>query len=117
LFIEMEQRTTIAPTIGRSSSWQFQIGGVDMTDKEVWLALARECPRRIMSELHCCGAYHHGTVARFPGKVLCCHKDTELHEGWKPTPAQVLARQASERNAAQHADLDDRTRLLATNSF
>jgi hypothetical protein len=64
-----------------------------MTDTEVWVALARECPRRIMSALHSCGEYHHGTCARFPGKVLCCHKNSQLPEGWKPTPAQERARQ------------------------
>jgi hypothetical protein len=71
-----------------------QIEVTDMTDKEVWMALARECPRRIMGELHSCGEYHHGTSSRFPGKVLCCHKRSVLPEGWQPTPAQVLARQA-----------------------
>jgi hypothetical protein len=68
-----------------------------MTDTEVWVALARECPRRIMGALHACGEYHHGTCARFPGKVLCCHKNSQLPEGWKPTPAQELACQAGRR--------------------
>ena len=68
-----------------------------MTDTEVWVALARECPRRIMSALHSCGEYHHGTCARFPGKVLCCHKDSPLPDGWKPTPAQELACQTAGR--------------------
>jgi hypothetical protein len=64
-----------------------------MTDMEVWMAIARECPRRIIGELHSCGEYHHGTSSRFPGKVLCCHKATELPEGWQPTPAQMHAQQ------------------------
>jgi hypothetical protein len=72
-----------------------QIEVKDMTDKEVWMALARECPRRIMGELHLCGEYHHGTSSRFPGKILCCHKRFVLPEGWQPTQAQVLALQAS----------------------
>jgi hypothetical protein len=71
-----------------------------MADKEVWMALARECPRRIMGELHLCGEYHHGTSSRFPGKILCCHKGSPLPEGWQATPAQVLARQARVGDAA-----------------
>ena len=66
-----------------------------MTDMDVWKAVARECPRRIMGELHACGEYHHGTSARFPGKILCCHRQSELPDGWQPTPAQVLATQSS----------------------
>ena len=69
-----------------------------MHHNELWLAVAHECPRRIMGELHQCGDYHHGTTARFPGKILCCHKSTALPEGWHPTPAQTLASQASEAN-------------------
>ena len=72
-----------------------------MTDTEVWVALARECPRRIMSALHSCGEYHHGTCTRFPGKVLCCHKDSTLPDGWKPTPAQELARRAGGRGTSE----------------
>jgi hypothetical protein len=79
-----------------------------MTDTEVWVALARECPRRIMSELHACGEYHHGTCARFPGKVLCCHRNSELPDGWKPTPAQELARQKAEPGSS-----DARLRAVA----
>ena len=71
-----------------------------MADKEVWMALARECPRRIMGELHACGEYHHGTSSRFPGKVLCCHKRSPLPEGWQPTPAQELALKALVCDAA-----------------
>ena len=45
---------------------------------EAWQRLAQECPRRIMGELHRSGAYHYGTAARYPGKVLCCHRDAAL---------------------------------------
>lgn len=48
-----------------------------------------------MGELHRCGEYHHGTTPRFPGKVLCCHRDTPLPEGWQPTEAQQQACAAS----------------------
>jgi hypothetical protein len=66
-----------------------------MPQIDSWLAVEHECPRRIMGELHRCGDYHHGTTARYPGKVLCCHKATPLPEGWQPTPAQARAWQAS----------------------
>jgi hypothetical protein len=56
-----------------------------------WLAVTLECPRRIMEALHQSGDYRHGTTPRFPGKVLCCHKDTPLPEGWEPTQAQKMA--------------------------
>ncbi len=62
-----------------------------MSNDASWLDVARECPRRIMAELHRCGDYRHGTSPRFPGKVLCCHRDTPLPEGWQPTPAQAVA--------------------------
>jgi hypothetical protein len=67
-----------------------------MTCEEAWLQVARECPRRIIGELHRCGEYHHGTSARFPGKVLCCHRATTLPAGWQPTKAQESACQADE---------------------
>ena len=66
-----------------------------MPHLQSWLAVTRECPRRIMGELHRCGEYHHGTTPRFPGKVLCCHRDTPLPNGWRPTPAQEQALEAS----------------------
>ena len=66
-----------------------------MPHLQSWLAVTRECPRRIMGELHRCGEYHHGTTPRFPGKVLCCHRNTPLPEGWQPTQAQKLASQLS----------------------
>lgn len=62
-----------------------------MTQQEVWTQLARECPRRIIDELHRRGDYIHGTSARYPGKVLCCHRDAALPPGWQPTPAQERA--------------------------
>jgi hypothetical protein len=67
-----------------------------MAPEEVWQRVARECPRRIVAALHRSGEYSHGTSTRFPGKVLCCHRDSELPEGWVPTPAQTLALQASQ---------------------
>jgi hypothetical protein len=70
-----------------------------MTREEAWLRVARECPRRILGSLHRCGDYHHGTTARFPGKVLCCHRSTTLPPGWQPTPAQEAAWQAEEEAA------------------
>ena len=70
-------------------------GGEIVPHHQSWLAVTRECPRRIMGELHRCGEYHHGTTPRFPGKVLCCHRDTPLPEGWQPTEAQQQAGAAS----------------------
>ena len=67
-----------------------------MTREEAWLRVARECPRRIIGELHRCGEYQHGTSTRFPGKVLCCHRATQLPPGWQPTEAQQVALDASE---------------------
>jgi hypothetical protein len=72
-----------------------------MPPEEVWLRVARECPRRIVAALHRSGEYSHGTSSRYPGKVLCCHRDSELPEGWVPTPAQTLAVQASQPLAGQ----------------
>jgi hypothetical protein len=68
-----------------------------MAYEDAWLDVARECPRRIMGELHRCGDYHHGTSSRYPAKVLCCHRDAPLPEGWRPTPAQVQAWQTAGR--------------------
>jgi hypothetical protein len=66
-----------------------------MPPEQAWLYVARECPRRIIAELHESGKYQHGTSERFPGKVLCCHHDTPLPEGWAPTAAQEAAWLAS----------------------
>ena len=62
-----------------------------MSPDEAGRQLAQECPRRILAALHLKGHYVHGTSARFPGKVLCLHKDTPLPEDWTPTPAQLQA--------------------------
>ncbi len=71
-----------------------------MPHEEAWTRVAHECPRRIIGELHCSGEYHHGTTSRFPGKVLCCHRDTALPPDWTPTPAQEEAWEASRHGAA-----------------
>ena len=60
-----------------------------MSQEEALLQLARECPRKIIGLLHRHGQYVHGTSSRFPGKVLCFHRDTPLPEDWEPTPAQA----------------------------
>jgi hypothetical protein len=65
-----------------------------MAPEEAWSRVARECPRRILGVLHRSGEYQHGTSGRFPGKVLCCHRDTPLPEDWAPTPAQAEALEA-----------------------
>ena len=73
-----------------------------MAAEEAWLRVARECPRRLLAALHRSGEYAHGTSLRYPGKVLCCHRDAELPEGWTPTPAQALAEQATQNGGAAH---------------
>ena len=73
-----------------------------MSHDEAWQAVGQECPRRILAALHRSGEYRHGTSPRFPGKVLCCHKDTPLPQDWTPTPAQARASEAS-RSAAPAA--------------
>jgi hypothetical protein len=62
-----------------------------MSLEEAWIQLARECPRKIIGPLHRQGYYVHGTSARFPGKVLCFHCDSERPDDWTPTPAQAAA--------------------------
>jgi hypothetical protein len=59
-----------------------------MTDEEALEQLARECPRKIMGLLHAQGQYFHYTSPRFPGKVLCFHKDSEIPADCVPTQAQ-----------------------------
>jgi hypothetical protein len=71
-----------------------------MPPEEAWRHVAHECPRRIIAELHANGDYHHGTTVRFPGKVLCCHRDSTLPADWTPTPAQEEAWEASRTEAA-----------------
>jgi hypothetical protein len=76
--------------------------GEAMNHDELWLYVAQECPRRIIGALHRSGEYHHGTSARFPGKILCCHRDTPLPEGWAPTRAQAIAAQLDQPSTQQH---------------
>lgn len=60
-----------------------------MTDEEALQQLSRECPRKIMGLLHASGHYLHCTSARFPGKVLCFHHDSEVPGDCELTPAQA----------------------------
>ena len=66
---------------------------------EAGTQLAHECPRKILAALHARGHYVHGVSARFPGKVLCFHKDSALPEDWTPTAAQVQVWEAAGRTA------------------
>ncbi len=70
-----------------------------MTDDEALVQLATECPRKILGLLHANGQYLHYTSARFPGKVLCFHKDSELPGDCVLTPAQAHFLNASEDTA------------------
>jgi len=75
-----------------------------MSHEEAWAQLASECPRKIMGPLHRMGLYVHGTSSRFPGKVLCFHRDSRLPSDWTPTPAQAVASGCVEEHpAAEHA--------------
>lgn len=60
-----------------------------MSDDEALKQLAQECPRKIMGLLHAKGHYVHCTSNRFPGKVLCFHKDSELPAEGELTEAQL----------------------------
>ncbi len=60
-----------------------------MTDEEALRKLALECPRKIMGMLHARGHYLHCISARFPGKVLCFHKDSDLPADSVLTHAQT----------------------------
>ncbi len=60
-----------------------------MTDEEALEQLAQECPRKILGLLHAKGHYLHCTSARFPGKVLCFHKDSEVPGDCELTAAQA----------------------------
>ena len=51
--------------------------------------LALECRCRIMYELHASGKYAHYTTPRFPGKVLCIERGSEVPADCVPTEAQV----------------------------
>jgi hypothetical protein len=66
-----------------------------MTHEEATNELARECPRKILGLLHARGLYLHGTSDRFPGKVLCFHKDSPRPDDWVPTAAQACLWDAS----------------------
>jgi hypothetical protein len=72
-----------------------------MSQEEAWALLARECPRKIMGPLHRMGLYVHGTSPRFPGKVLCFHRDSQLPEDWVPTAAQAAATGCCEESVAK----------------
>jgi hypothetical protein len=65
-----------------------------MTDEEALEQLAQECPRKILGLLHARGHYLHCTSDRFPGKVLCFHKDSEVPADCVLTPAQAHFSQA-----------------------
>jgi hypothetical protein len=67
-----------------------------MTHEEAAKELAHECPRRILDLLHARGIYIHCTSDRFPGKILCFHKDTPRPDDWAPTAAQAALWDASE---------------------
>jgi len=72
-----------------------------MSQEEAWVVLACECPRKIMGPLHRQGLYVHGTSSRFPGKVLCFHRDSKLPADWVPTEAQAAATGCCEEAVAQ----------------
>jgi hypothetical protein len=74
-----------------------------MSQDEAWLQLARECPRKILGTLHRHGHYVHGTSSRFPGKVLCFHRDSPLPDDWTPTPAQAVASCCSHGEEPAHS--------------
>ncbi len=74
-----------------------------MSREEAWVQLARECPRKILGSLHRQGQYIHGTIARFPGKVLCFHCDSPLPEDWTPTPAQQVVERGREHDSQTHS--------------
>jgi len=67
-----------------------------MTEEEALVQLAQECPRKILGMLHARGQYIHCNSKRFPGKVLCFHKDSELPEDCEPTAAQALVWQSQQ---------------------
>jgi hypothetical protein len=60
-----------------------------MNQDEALMQIAQECPRKILPALHASGQYRHGTSLRYPGKVLCVHKDSSLPPDWTPTAAQA----------------------------
>ena len=74
-----------------------------MSNHDAWQSVARECPCRIIQQLHQSGEYHHGFSARFPGKILCFHRGDPLPAGWTPTPAQEAALRAGGQAVAPQA--------------
>ncbi len=74
-----------------------------MSQDEARLQLARECPRKILGALHRQGEYVHGTSSRFPGKILCFHRDSPLPEDWTPTPAQAVVSQCCQKQTHAHS--------------
>jgi hypothetical protein len=76
-----------------------------MSQEDPWKGVAHECPRKIIGLLHAAGHYLHCTSARFPGKILCFHQDSELPADWEPTEAQARAwdQNAQQPSAARHA--------------
>jgi hypothetical protein len=70
-----------------------------MTDDEAMRQLAQECPRRIMGFLHAKGQCIHCTSTRFPGKVLCFDRGSELPADCTPTPAQAHFSQSPSQGA------------------
>jgi hypothetical protein len=70
-----------------------------MNDDDALRQLALECPRKILGRLHACGQYFHCTTARFPGKVLCFHHDSEVPADCEPTPAQAHFWHAADADA------------------
>ncbi|MBY0229066.1 MAG: hypothetical protein K2W96_07295 [Gemmataceae bacterium] len=70
-----------------------------MSDNEALGQLSQECPRKIMGLLHARGEYLHCTSARFPGKVLCFSRDSEIPEDCVLTDAQAHFHEREEADA------------------
>lgn len=66
---------------------------------EVSRQLALECPCRVIHVLHALGEYTHYTTPRFPGKVLCFQRGSEVPGDCEPTEAQVQFWQAAAADA------------------
>jgi hypothetical protein len=71
-----------------------------MSEEEALQHLEQECPRKIIGLLHLRGHYVHCTSSRFPGKVLCFHRDSEVPEDCQPTAAQQQLWQIGAQGAA-----------------